>query len=273
MTIHAVFFSPTGNTEHVAAYTAHRLAQVIEKNEDMSGCAPVLTDNFTTPQKRYVARYYAVRDIVVFGVPVYAGRVPNKILPQLKTLFYGNGTKAVVLVTFGNRSYGSALDELAALLSVQGFCVIGKLAVGVGHAFANIGAGRPDREDFSVINTFCDNVQRKLMAGCGHKQLVNEPVAPYYIPLREDGNKASFLKAKPLTTCSCTACMICAAHCPMGAISKDDPKAVPGTCIKCHSCIVRCPQHAKYFADEDFLSHKAMLEKNCLTRIESAFFV
>ncbi|GAB4363216.1 MAG: DUF362 domain-containing protein [Deltaproteobacteria bacterium] len=42
----------------------------------------------------------------------------------------------------------------------------------------------------------------------------------------------------------CTGCGTCVAHCPSGAISRVDEKALisPGTCIGCADCIVVCPE-------------------------------
>jgi ferredoxin len=59
----------------------------------------------------------------------------------------------------------------------------------------------------------------------------------------------------------------------MGSISADDPSEVPGVCIKCHACVNKCPQKAKYFDDAAFLSHKAMLELNFQRRAEPEFFI
>ena len=52
-----------------------------------------------------------------------------------------------------------------------------------------------------------------------------------------------------------------------------DPKQVTGVCIKCQSCVRKCPHGAKYFTDEAFLSHIAMLEQNFTRPAENAVFV
>ena len=58
----------------------------------------------------------------------------------------------------------------------------------------------------------------------------------------------------------------------MGAIEAQDVSSVPGLCIKCHACVRECPMGAKYFDDEAFLSHKAMLEQNFQRRAETKWF-
>lgn len=59
----------------------------------------------------------------------------------------------------------------------------------------------------------------------------------------------------------------------MGSISADDPSVITGVCIKCQSCIRKCPQHAKYFDDAAFLSHVQMLEQNFTRRAENKIFL
>ena len=66
---------------------------------------------------------------------------------------------------------------------------------------------------------------------------------------------------------------MCAALCPMGSISRDDPAEVTGVCIKCHACVRNCPTGAKYFDDEAFLSHKAMLERDYTRRADAKIFL
>ncbi len=62
-------------------------------------------------------------------------------------------------------------------------------------------------------------------------------------------------------------------RCPMGAIDLQHVALVPGTCIKCHSCVRRCTKHAKYFDDPAFLSHVAMLERNFTEPKENEVFL
>ena len=87
--------------------------------------------------------------------------------------------------------------------------------------------------------------------------------APYYRPSDWTASRKTSSKAKPQTDRSkCTGCGVCAALCPMDSISREDPAEVTGVCIKCHACVRNCPTGAKYFDDEAFLSHKAMLERD-----------
>ena len=84
----------------------------------------------------------------------------------------------------------------------------------------------------------------------------------YYTPLKEDGEAAAFLKAMPITdTEKCKGCRECVYVCPMNCYmnSVSEPE---GICIKCQGCVKACPEGAKYFSNEDFVSHVRYLEKN-----------
>lgn len=267
--IKAVFFSPTGNTQQVVELIAARLAQKFS--------VPVEVDDFTLPAAHVDTRTYSSEDVVVFGVPTYAGRIPNKVLPFVQTLFKGNQTRAIAVVTFGNRSFDNSLSELASELEKNHFSVVAAGAVVCKHAFAEIGIGRPDTTDQKRIAAFADTAFEKLQKS--EKPLPNasikknEALTAYYVPLGTDGKPVNFLKAKPVTDkAKCDNCGVCAAVCPMGSIDKNDVSLVPGICIKCQACIVKCHTKAKFFDDPLFLSHKTMLEHNYTRAAVSEFF-
>ena len=257
--VHGVFISPTGNTAMVASKIANSLGSRLG--------LPVKMDDFTLPVHHETVRNYGLKDLVVFGVPTFAGRVPNKFLPFIEELFQGNGALAVPVVTYGNRSYDSSLEELKEILEKNDFRVIGAAAVCCEHSFAGIGKGRPDAEDFSILKNFTAKIGNQLLTGeelPGQIHIHNdEPVRPYYQPLQEDQTPAVFLKAKPKTNeKKCNHCGVCAELCPMGSISFENPQKVSGICIKCQACVKGCSQKAKYFDDPAFLSHMKMLKQN-----------
>lgn len=258
-----VYFSPTGVTARLAGQLAGRLAQKL--------ALPCRTVDLTLPAARSRTWEFAADELVICGVPVYAGRVPNKFLPALQ-LLHGQKTPALALVSYGSRAFDSAPNELCAELQKAGFVPFAAGAFAVQHAFtARVGTGRPDADDLRLLEKLADAAADKLCAAQGVPAAVQPgggaPVGPYYTPLGLDGQPAQFLRARPVTDAAkCDRCGICAAVCPMGAIDAKDVFSVPGTCIKCQACIQKCPRGAKYFADEAFLSHVAMLEKTCLAR-------
>ena len=214
------------------------------------------------------------------------GRIPNKILPAVQTLFEGNGALAVPVVTFGNRSFDNALIELRIELEQHGFHTIAGAAFVAEHVFSNkLAAGRPDEKDLQTIRRFAGDVAEKIkgfeegpldgMAEIPAPAAVKgiEPVPAYYRPLQEDGSPANFLKAKPKTSDSCNDCGICARVCPMGSISPEDYRTVTGICIKCQACVKSCPVHAKFFDDPVMLSHTRMLEQHYERPAENEVFL
>ncbi|MEY8295535.1 MAG: EFR1 family ferrodoxin [Emergencia timonensis] len=264
-----VYFSPTGNTDQAVSHLADALRDKLK--------CPIEKYDFTLPASREAVPAFAAGDLVVFGTPVYAGKVPNKLLPFIQNSFKGNGAAAIPVVTFGNRSFDNGLAELTQSLKNNGFRIISAAAVASQHAFSDsLAAGRPDQEDLKLLSELAVKTAAKLAAD-GELQPVSVPgdaEAAYYRPLGLDGQPAVFLKAKPETdTTKCTNCGICARNCPMGSISPEEPSEVTGICIKCHACVHKCPENAKYFDDPAFLSHKAMLEKNFQRRAETLIIV
>lgn len=61
-------------------------------------------------------------DVLIFGVPVYGGRIPP-LLHSFLSRISGNGAKAVILTVYGNRDYDDALLELYDLMTQQNFVV------------------------------------------------------------------------------------------------------------------------------------------------------
>ena len=72
----AVYFSGTGTTEKVVT----RMAKIAA--EDLG--AEYKTFCFNLPKDREGELSFGPGDLVIFGTPVYAGRVPNLLLPYIR---------------------------------------------------------------------------------------------------------------------------------------------------------------------------------------------
>ena len=108
-----VYFSPTGGVEKAARIVAGELAQRL-------GLEPEYI-NFTKPEARQQEYRFGPADLVVAASPVYAGRLPNKIMPDYQARLLGENTPAVPLCVFGNRNYDEAVREWVLLLEANGF--------------------------------------------------------------------------------------------------------------------------------------------------------
>lgn len=268
--VHAVYWSATGNTRKVTETLAKTLAEALG--------VPMDAADFTLPKARERGFSFGSGDCVVVGVPTYAGKVPNKLLPYIQEQIRADGALAVPVVTFGNRAFDNSLAELSAVLEQNGFHTVAGGAFACRHAFTDaLAEGRPDPDDLAQVRELAVKAAEKirgLTAVPAPLQAPGDAAAPYYVPKGTDGQPAKFLKAKPLTDLSrCCNCGVCARVCPMGAINPQNVAEVPGTCIKCQACVRRCTRRAKYFDDPAFLSHVAMLEQNFSEPKENRVFL
>lgn len=272
-TVWAVYFSGTGTTEKVTVHLAQSLAKWLG--------AEYKSHDYTQPKGREKELNFASDELVVLGTPVYAGRVPNLLLPFVRDSIHGNGTLAVPVVLYGNRNFDDGLIELRNVMGDNGFCPIGAAAVVGEHSFSKIlGAGRPDSDDMVLVDQLAEKTAEKVK---GMERLPEQmvevegcdPIRPYYTPRDRNGEPIrDFLKAKPVTDPDkCVQCGLCARLCPMGSIDPADVSNVVGKCIKCCACVKKCPVGAKYFDHEGYLYHQHELEEQYAgRRTESRIF-
>lgn len=269
--IWAVYFSGTGTTRR----TVERIAGGIASRLNL----PAESVDFSHPAVRQETLGFGEKDLVVFGTPVYAGRVPNVLLPFLQERVVGGGALAVPVVLFGNRNYDDALIELRNILAADGMHPIAAGAFVGEHSFSRVlGADRPNAEDEALMDEFAARVA-ELAAGLDAAPVKSvavrgqEPLRPYYTPRDRAGNPINILKVKPKTDLSrCGGCGLCADLCPMGSIDPTDVSAVRGICIKCCACVKGCPTGAKFFDDAGYLYHQHELEAQYARPAENEVF-
>lgn len=269
--IWAVYFSGTGTTRR----TVERIAGGIASRLNL----PAESVDFSRPAVRQETLRFGEKDLVVFGTPVYAGRVPNVLLPFLRERIVGGGALAVPVVLFGNRDYDDALIELRNILAADGMHPIAAGAFVGEHSFSRVlGADRPNAEDEALMDEFAARVAA-LAAGLDAAPVKSvavrgqEPLRPYYTPRDRAGNPINILKVKPKTDLSrCGGCGLCADLCPMGSIDPADVSAVRGICIKCCACVKGCPTGAKFFDDAGYLYHQHELEAQYARPAENEVF-
>ena len=177
-------------------------------------------------------------DLVLFGVPVYGGRIPSPAVQTLRRM-QGSRTPAVLVAAYGNREYDDALLELADIAAANGFIPFAAAALIAEHSIMHsVAAGRPDAQDAKKIEAFGTQLWKKLST--------SEALSPVSVkgtrPYKEFGG----VPMKPKAGRSCTGCGICAALCPAHAIPANVPSCTDkDACISCMRCIKVCPVHAR----------------------------
>ena len=255
----ALFFSPTYTTRKVVVQIARQIAAQLD--------IPYNERNITTPLQRKETPCYQAGELVVFGVPVYIGRVPNLQREYIASI-KGNGAIGVPVVVYGNRAYDDALIELRDIMQGNGFRNIAGAAFIGEHSFSyTLGGGRPDARDLQIADEFATGIANKIKEGSPLPDNLAVPGNPYpykfYNAKSSDSKSIDIRKVKPETDPEkCTSCGLCAMLCPMGAIDPTNCALVPGICIKCGACVKKCRPKAKYFTDPTYLEHKKILEDN-----------
>lgn len=224
---YAIYFSPT-NTSKKSAVSIAR------------GLEGELTEIDITLKEKIVPQKFTRQDVVVFGFPVYMGRILGDALSRLDN-FQGNHTPCIITVTYGNRHYDDALLELFDEVRRRGFIPVGAATLIGEHTYGSIQVGRPNHDDLYRDELFGSLVRLKL-----NREDLSIVSVPGHYPYKEGGHGGSY---RPATNDLCNKCGLCATKCPMQAI-EPDCKTINNNCIACFRCIRICPLHAKNM-DED----------------------
>ncbi|MDD3077813.1 MAG: EFR1 family ferrodoxin [Paludibacter sp.] len=261
MNINRIFFSPTGTTDKITEQIAMSLGESV-KDYDLT-----LLKN----RIKYEKLNFTGDDLVIVGVPVYGGRIPE-FLENYFSVFKGNNTPTIFTVVYGNRDYDDALLDLKDLFEKRGFRGIAAGAFIGEHSYTEkVATARPDAVDLSLAAEFGEKCKAVLTDfETGGKNYVLNVKGNY--PYKERKPGASMV---PQTNSEkCIDCGVCAQVCPMEAIDFNDYKNVDATkCIHCCSCVKKCPEHAKSFNHEVFLAIQQRLIDTCvLERKEPEMF-
>ena len=252
-----VYFSPTGTTRKVIMEAA--------ANIDLKS----VSYDLTVHKEKKPSLKFKSNDLVLFGIPVYAGRVPAVFLEYFEALS-GQGTPAALIATYGCREYEDALLELKNEVESRGFKVIGAAAFPTEHSIVrSIGLGRPNKQDLKEIADFGKQLSRRI-----HTESSFEPFnisVPGNTPYRKAG--AASLTPKVDVT-MCTECGACAKSCPAGAIDTKDPKKTnKKKCISCQKCLRSCKQKARYVSSTKMKLLTGKLNKVCQSGKKADIFL
>ena len=244
---HLVYFSPTGST--------HKIVTAIGRG---LGAEQTVHYDVTLPQASCAAVLGG--GVAVFGIPVYAGRVPELCLQRLQD-FRAAGVPAVLVALYGNRAFEDTLVELRDLVTRQGFKVVAGAAFIGEHSYATkdqpVALGRPDSGDLEKAVTFGRQIADKLEQG-----KIAPPALPGNTPYRD---RVRFGGIAPVTLAEkCTLCGQCAASCPPGVITLTDRVTTAAdNCIMCCACIKNCQPKARIFSHDFIREKRQQLVENC----------
>lgn len=237
----AVYFSPTKGTKKYTEAVARALD---------SGFTAI---DLTNPKAREKEYHFGADDLVIFGAPVYAGRLP--LYPEkLYGNITGENTPAIFAVTYGNREFDDALLETKDICESNGFIGIAAAAWLSEHTYSDkLAGGRPTEEDLAEAEAFGGKIAAKLAA--------EEEFAPLEVPGNRPYREGKQMPMKTAVTERCSECGLCTRICPTEAIDGGaGMEPDQSKCIGCLACVKRCMRSARIVDDPALAAVRQKLE-------------
>lgn len=246
-----IIFSPTGGTEKVTNAITQNWSQV--DTIDLS----VNEINFSDVS-------FESDSLVLIAMPSFGGLAPQLALDRLSML-KGNGALCVIAAVYGNRAYEDTLVQMEDYAQNAGFRVIAAISAVAEHSIIHeYAAGRPNKDDCTVLAKFGEQILEKVSAGD-----FSTPSVHGNRPYKKAG--AGMI---PKASSACTSCGQCALKCPSGAISTDKLKASDKSkCISCMRCVSICPAHARKVSNFMTSIAAAAIKKACSVEKENELFI
>ncbi|MCF8012333.1 MAG: EFR1 family ferrodoxin [Clostridiales bacterium] len=257
--LNLLYFSATDTTARVVKEVGKAISDEVKEYD------------ITLPGTRQEKLVFGCNELVIVGVPVYAGRVPDFLIDYFEKV-KGNNTPAIFIVVYGNRDYDDALLELKNYFEANGFIgIAGGVFIGEHSYTTKVATGRPDIDDLKTATKFGMKIKEKLngIEDCTQtKKLIVKGNFPYK-------ERKSMPQIAPETSDKCIKCGVCAEQCPMRAIDFNNFKDIDVTkCIKCCRCIKGCPVEAKSINNETLNKIiQALVDNLSTVRYEPELFI
>lgn len=208
----------------------------------------------------------SANDFALFSVPVYGGKVPPTALERMGQV-RGEGTPAILLVTYGNRNFEKSLLQLEEFVRERGFRPIAAAALVGEHSYSNaqypIAVGRPDAADLSSAEDFGKQIANKLketdkkdwdidIANDMPQLETPEASLQAFVAFVQEYTRQQQInpvKAYPAASPEvCSHCGECVTLCPTQAIAIGSEEVTDATrCIRCCACVKGCPTEVRTF--------------------------
>jgi len=239
MKILLCYFSPTGNTRHIA--------QTISEHLGALG-ADVTDIDITSPESRKIAPELQEYDAFVIGAPIHSHRAPRIVRDWLRTLA-GKGKKAAMFFTYGGFTVHPTHHDTGEILSKAGFDVIASAEFLGKHTF-NLGGWaavpkRPDSSDDDVAREYAEKIFPRFSGEDTGRvdMLPATDDTEEYLDAIEQFRFHAVTQLPTRNGADCSLCMACEDICPSGAMDAVRGTADPNNCIACLGCVAACPEN------------------------------
>lgn len=240
MSNYVLYFSPTDGTKKVTS----AIAKEFEPYQEID----------LSKQDLHLDQTFHEDDVCIVGVPSFGGRVPSIALERMQNI-EAKGSKAILVVAYGNRAYDDTLLELKQFLSKKHFtCIAAVTAIAEHSIMHQFATNRPTVEDIDELHAFSKQI----------KDILNQPIGELEVPGNVPYRAYNGVPIKPKATSACSACGLCANMCPVGAIPMDKPNQTnKDICISCMRCVAHCPEHARVLNTMLVKVASAKMKKAC----------
>jgi len=226
----SIFFSPTNSTLKITTIISDALK--FEKLPDI---------NLTFPSKREMENIGADADILVFGAPVYGGKIPSMVIPTIMNLI-GNNRWIVPVAVYGNARIGNMLSEMVYLFREQKFRILAAASFIGEHSFTSndfkLAENRPDFNDLRLARSFGQKVREKFESTPSEIDIIGKK--PDLSNLEGRHKARNLIKIIRAHEERCNRCMGCWSACPTEAIDMVTLEINEEECISCCACVKCC---------------------------------
>lgn len=258
--VNLLYFSPTGTTKKTLRNILAGLN--IENVEEYDLSKPIVREKL---------HVFDSNELVMIGMPVYAGRLPQIFHDYDKIV--GKNTPAIFVVVYGNREYEDALLELKNIGEKSKLKTIGAAAFIAEHSLNNeIAKDRPDSEDIKKEIDFGKSIIKKL-----NNLTSKEKNSTLKITGNFPYKNFQAIPLVPGPNNKCKQCGLCEKNCPTEVIDKNSFKVInKSKCIFCFRCVKYCPVNSRGIRGfKKIIFNKKMndLKKICNLRKEPEIFI